>query len=121
MTVSLINLLLSKIKETHLRFITAPEYDGYDDVYGHSVDDDNVCISPTDASQWIFDRERGQQSMSEFLATHRDIQEEDEDEENDGGAAAGGAAAKQRRDSESFQMGRDSESFQQRKIEVMHG
>lgn len=40
--------------------------------------------------------------MSEFLATHRDIQEEDEDE--DGDAAEGGAAAKQRRDSESFQL-----------------
>lgn len=66
------------------------EYDGYDDVYGHSVDDDNSCISPTDAQQWLYDRARGQQSMSAFIAKHRDIEEEDEEE----------ADGKKRRDSE---------------------
>ncbi|XP_055913848.1 protein HBS1 [Eupeodes corollae] len=74
------------------------EYDGYDDVYGHSVDDD-TCISPTDASQWLFDRARGQQSMSAFIANNRDIAEEDE-----GGQDDEEMYEKSRRDSESFQM-----------------
>lgn len=74
------------------------EYDGYDDVYGHSVDDD-TCISPTDASQWLFDRARGQQSMSAFIANNRDIAEEDE-----GGHDDEEKYEKSRRDSESFQM-----------------
>lgn len=69
------------------------EYGGYDDVYGHSVEDD--CVSPTDASQWMFDRARGEASMSEFLAKNEDIQEGDEDQENEDEALA-----KQRRDSE---------------------
>lgn len=58
------------------------EYDGYDDVYGHSVDDESSlnCISPTDAQQWIYDRARGQQCMSEYIAKHQDIEEEDEEQ-----------------------------------------
>lgn len=66
-------------------------------MYGHSVDDDS-CISPSDASQWIYDRERGQQSMSEFLANNEDIEEgnEEDDDEN--------ILSKQRRDSEHFIM-----------------
>lgn len=72
------------------------EYDGYDDVYGHSVDDE-TCISPTDAQQWLYDRARGQQSISSFIATHRDIDEEEEDEDED---AAAQRHAKLRRDSE---------------------
>uniref|UniRef100_A0A182THC7 Tr-type G domain-containing protein n=1 Tax=Anopheles melas TaxID=34690 RepID=A0A182THC7_9DIPT len=78
-------------------------YDDYDDddyQYGQSVEDD--CISPTDASQWIYDRAKGQQSMSEFLANNRDIEEEDDDEL----AAETGreGTAHKRRDSECFQM-----------------
>lgn len=72
------------------------EYDGYDDVYGHSVDEEPSCISPTDAQQWIYDRNRGQQSVSSFIANNRDIEEEDEDAE----AVADELHKKSRRDSE---------------------
>ncbi|KAH8365694.1 hypothetical protein KR093_003512 [Drosophila rubida] len=71
------------------------EYDGYDDVYGHSVDDD--CVSPTD-QQWLYDRARGQQSMSAFISKNKNIEEEAEDDDDDE------AFQKARRDSESFQM-----------------
>lgn len=74
------------------------EYDGYDDVYGHSVDDD--CVSPTD-QQWLYDRARGQQSMSAFISKNKDIQEEAEDGDDDDDDEA---YRKARRDSESFQM-----------------
>lgn len=40
--------------------------------------DEDSCISPTDASQWMYDRARGQQSISSFIANNSDIEEEDE-------------------------------------------
>ncbi|XP_055375116.1 protein HBS1 [Condylostylus longicornis] len=76
------------------------EYDGYDDVYGHSVDDE-TGISPTDASQWIYDRARGQQSISEFIKTNRNIKEEDEEDDAE---RCNTHNEKKRRDSENFQM-----------------
>ncbi|XP_049887433.1 protein HBS1 [Pectinophora gossypiella] len=53
------------------------DYD-YDDVYGHSVEDESM--SPSDASQWMYDRSRNQQAIAHFLESHKDIQEEAEDE-----------------------------------------
>uniref|UniRef100_A0A182JG83 Uncharacterized protein n=1 Tax=Anopheles atroparvus TaxID=41427 RepID=A0A182JG83_ANOAO len=92
-------------------------YDDYDDDedyrYGQSVEDD--CISPTDAQQWMYDRARGQQSMSEFLANNRDIEEEDDDEI---GVASAGPAQK-RRDSECYQMPELNDEDQARLLSCM--
>ncbi|XP_053601881.1 protein HBS1 [Plodia interpunctella] len=54
------------------------DYD-YDDVYGHSVEEDS-CLSPSDTAQWMYDRSRNQQAIANFIETHDDIQEEAEDE-----------------------------------------
>lgn len=53
------------------------EYD-YDDVYGHSVEEDS-CLSPSDAAQWLYDRSDNQHAISNFLDSRNDIQEENED------------------------------------------
>ncbi|KAM3958272.1 translation elongation factor EF-1alpha (GTPase) HBS1 [Aphomia sociella] len=60
------------------------DYD-YDDVYGHSVEDES-CLSPSDADQWMYDRSRNQHAISHFLDSHQDIQEEIEEEEPGGHA-----------------------------------
>lgn len=52
------------------------DYDD-DDVYGYSVEEDS-CMSPSDASQWIYDRNRSQQV--DLLQSHNDIQEEPEED-----------------------------------------
>ncbi|KAL3285327.1 hypothetical protein HHI36_019436 [Cryptolaemus montrouzieri] len=56
------------------------DYDGYDDIYGHSVDDD-YYISPSNR-QFLYNRENAGQSRSgEVYPMEQDIQEEDETEE----------------------------------------
>ena len=70
------------------------EYDDFNAVVGSL--DEQECISPTDANQYLFDRARGESSLNRFLSDNGDIQEQDEDDlEFDG---------KQRRDSENFQL-----------------
>lgn len=54
------------------------EYEGFDDVYGHSVEDDH-CISPSDAG-FLYDRTRYPQ-MSAFINEENYIAEE-EDQRN---------------------------------------
>lgn len=41
------------------------DYD-YDDVYGNSVEDESV-LSPSDTSQWLYDRSKNQQAISHFI------------------------------------------------------
>ncbi|KZC12091.1 HBS1-like protein, partial [Dufourea novaeangliae] len=53
------------------------EYEGYDDVYGHSMEDD-YCVSPS-AEQFLFDRSK-QQNIASFI-TEPDIVEDNEDDE----------------------------------------
>lgn len=78
------------------------EYDDDDDYpYGHSMEDE--CISPTDAQQWIFDRARGQHSMSAFLANNKNIEEEDDDEVQSEQSPSESSKL-QRRDSECYQL-----------------
>lgn len=72
------------------------EYDDFDHV--GSLTDEPECISPTDAKQWIFDRERGRASLELFHQQNQDIQEEEDDE------MAEYNNKKDRRDSENFQI-----------------
>ena len=58
--------------------------------------DEQECISPTDANQYLFDRARGQSSLDTFLSANEDILEQDEDEPVFDG--------KERRDSENYQL-----------------
>lgn len=54
------------------------DYD-YDDVYGHSVEEEG-CLSPSDAAQWMYDRSRNQQAIASFLERSNSIVEEGEDD-----------------------------------------
>lgn len=59
------------------------DYD-FDDVYGHSVEEDS-CLSPSDTAQWIYDRSRNQQAISSFIEPHNRIAEEVEDDTSNSG------------------------------------
>ncbi|CAH1775396.1 unnamed protein product [Owenia fusiformis] len=52
------------------------EYDGYDDVYGHSFDDSEICASPATASQFMFNRDGGTHALSSFMHKESSIPEE---------------------------------------------
>jgi len=51
------------------------EYDGYDDVYGHSVEDDSYGLSPGTAQMYLYDREKDR-SISNYMTQEEDIPEE---------------------------------------------
>lgn len=75
-------MLFCKCVHCSIRFFILyinAEYDAYDDIYGHSVDDES-SISPTDAQQWMYDRNRGQQSIASFITNNHDIKEETDEE-----------------------------------------
>lgn len=59
--------------------------------------DEESCISPTDAQQWIYDRNRGQQSVASFVTNNKDIKEESDEETE---AVADELYKKLRRDSD---------------------
>lgn len=56
------------------------DYD-YDDVYGHSVEEDG-CLSPSETAQWMYDRSRNQQAISNYLEQHNNIQEEEVEDDS---------------------------------------
>uniref|UniRef100_A0A0K8TES9 HBS1-like protein n=1 Tax=Lygus hesperus TaxID=30085 RepID=A0A0K8TES9_LYGHE len=53
------------------------EYDGYDDVYGHSVEED-YPMSPSDAA-FFYDRNNRNPQLSSFISAEDDIKEEDDE------------------------------------------
>lgn len=69
-----------KVMFLQLRCLNSPqiiaEYDEYEDVYGHSVEDD-YCVSPSTAA-FMYDREGANQKISAYIKKVKDIAEEDE-------------------------------------------
>ncbi|XP_074642146.1 HBS1-like protein isoform X2 [Tubulanus polymorphus] len=57
------------------------EYDGYDDVYGHSVEE-SYCVSPGTVAQFTFNRD-AEPSLSSFITESKIPEEDESDSEND--------------------------------------
>ncbi|XP_043229134.1 HBS1-like protein isoform X2 [Amphibalanus amphitrite] len=75
------------------------EYDGYYDVYGHSVDDEYTMSPSSVEREFTFDRSR-QQNMDAFLrGAPSSIAEEQEAEDSDGSGGAGAHRGAARQDS----------------------
>ncbi|XP_077991183.1 uncharacterized protein LOC144445493 [Glandiceps talaboti] len=58
------------------------EYAGYDDVYGHSVEDD-YCVSPSTADEFLFQRSHHEQYLSSFMKEEQIEEEEEEDSDGE--------------------------------------
>ncbi|XP_070556539.1 uncharacterized protein [Ptychodera flava] len=57
------------------------EYAGYDDVYGHSVEDDSYCVSPATAEQFLFQRSHHEHNLSSFMREESINEEEEESDD----------------------------------------
>lgn len=70
--------VICEVIAMHINFFNFEEYDGYDDVYGHSVEDD-ICMSPSQAA-FMYDREgsKGKQKIAAFF--QNDIAEEENED-----------------------------------------
>ncbi|XP_013773845.1 HBS1-like protein [Limulus polyphemus] len=59
------------------------EYEGYYDVYGHSVEDD-YCVSPSTEAEFLFDRTAQKHSISAYFSSPTEETLPEEEEEEDG-------------------------------------
>lgn len=56
---------------------------GYDDVYGHSVEESDFCVSPSTAERFMFDRTRRDQLSSFVPSSNQPIVETNEDDDEE--------------------------------------
>ncbi|CAB4024082.1 HBS1, partial [Paramuricea clavata] len=62
----------------------AYEEDMYEDVYGHSVEEHDLCVSPTTAQQFLYRRGETQHpNLSSFMEEPQDYEEEEYEDERE--------------------------------------